>query len=208
MLCFFRTRYDMLDPLIYGSLSVGGKRNTSVLGLWRWGRSSDSLGRSGCSWLERREKQLSASGQSCDSSGGEGLNKHAVGCCQETGLALCRLHTRHNSGGSHEDGHVTDGLDSGEKAASALQEVHLERDYRVESGRILNGKSARQAEVNEKRLQRGWEEGWGGGGEDAVVLCLSLEYVRLPCCSLMQIWSDVLIQLGTLQQNWRRGGCH
>lgn len=89
------------------------------------------------------------------------------------GLALCGLHTRHNSGGSHEAGHVTDGLDSSEKAASALQDVHLERDYRVESGRVLNGKSERQAEVNEKRLQRGWEEGGGGGGEDAVVLCLS-----------------------------------
>lgn len=26
--------YDMLDSLIYGSLSVGGERQTSVLGLW------------------------------------------------------------------------------------------------------------------------------------------------------------------------------
>lgn len=35
----FRTPYEMLDSLIYGSLSVGGEMKMSVMGLWGSGWS-------------------------------------------------------------------------------------------------------------------------------------------------------------------------
>lgn len=82
------------------------------------------LGQPGCFWLEYREKQLNASGQRRDSSHGAGQNKHAVGCCQETGLALCWPHTRHSSRGPRYAGHVTDRLDRSRKAASVMRPVH------------------------------------------------------------------------------------
>lgn len=86
----------------------------------------------------------------------------------------------------------------------------------VESGWILNWKSEMKPEPKEKRLQRltgskeTWEQraGMGWGWEGVVVLYLSLEHVRPTCCWLRQIWTDVLIQTGSLQQNSGHSGRH
>ena len=50
--------------------------------------------------------------------------KQAAGCCQETGLALCRLHTRAvTAEARHPASHVTGDLDRSEVTASVMKSI-------------------------------------------------------------------------------------